>query len=58
MIDRTETESMLDLGSQHLADNESIHGSLAQSYENHADIGISMVLQTKVETEQPNEDIS
>jgi len=29
MIDRTETESMLDLGSEHLADNESIHGSLA-----------------------------
>ena len=32
-----------------MADNESIHGSLGQSYENPAEIGISMVVQNKPE---------
>ena len=46
---------MLEIGSQQLADNESIHGSLGKSYENQEEIGVSMVIQnepSKVENEE------
>jgi hypothetical protein len=45
-------ESRVEVDSQHLADNDSIHGSLRNSFDNQAEeIGISMVLQNN-----PNED--
>ena len=41
---------MVEIGSQHLADNDSIHGSLRNSFDqqNEADIGVSMVVTNKV----------
>ena len=52
---------MVEIGSQHLADNDSIHGSLRNSFDqqNEADIGVSMVVTNKVqENVQEMEDLA
>lgn len=50
-VGREDDEHIVEVDSQHLADNDSIHGSLRNSFDNQADVGLSMVLQNN-----PNED--
>ncbi len=47
MVD--EAEKIIEIGSQHLADNESIHSSLRHSFDNQGEIGVSMVIEHKPE---------